>query len=1156
MVNEWDQIINGERPDTTDANKDTSSEKNTDQEQEEVMQQPQDFLRNSDDVVEGTLHSVTRIQSSQSCLAAPLKRPKLEISKEATNSEKKRDHNFTNSRTSKRNKHVSFELKDVDMNDPMEEDTDSAHPKGQGPKAKKLKNVKIKQKCWIDRGCGRTRHYATPKCHDNCDSTYYQTRQRYTTLTDTGFFNDEARGEAIKIAREYLLYYMDEFKDDKQPRNVHTWKVIMNEEPEEVVHMQATYQISNEELAIMRRPRQRPGNETNETGNSNQITRTSSNQNEQRVTDIGDGGTGGQNPSAQNNDEQPPPPPKATSNEQVSECPYCGNPIQGTTSKAQWTTTHMPTTTVPSTLCCRETCAKLHCLQYVMTNIGKLREYIHERDPMREIEALREEVREWRRQDLREMEEALDAPMVTEISRALTEQSSGDTGASSSDVPLNIMESMNGNQFLQMVNVRIRRHGQSHVDAEETVLDTIFDGLENAEREEESIIQLESWLNESAEMRQRDGQPRDAKQPPPNAPYLATVKAHYLMAIQEGAVPKAKTQAMISKSAPIYMDNTATVKAHVAAKTGSQVKSPPPPKAKMEGAPLQTAHPKASSSSIQAKEPNIVDRAKAATQQSSAELSIRQMMERGETIRKVHCPRCTTTWPIVRRWTDESQNVWFEYTEENATFACSAANLGCRLCGALMRNGEWNEQSQSTENLLGMQTVFLTSTGYTTWIHTLARVQQKKWNHENHRWEEVPDPSNAIGPKAVTPPAQSPPAKAAQSATAPVSQRLLNLRPFGLKQTVLENMSPFERQSALHEDNHIKGMRAISPQNEANYEWRTHPKSQTIIEIMANAVRQLPWPAINATSRATSLATSLPNGHRITMTGLSLNDLKSLSESEQEMRQEAAQRVYNNIGRIPTGETSFDMTEFANQMIRHVENMITDAQDMGLIGIHDARETRVFWTPTPQSRDPPAIETRTPGTSSSNRASTEDRTHNERNMFQEGIYSRPRITVNGDDWRATWKEGERLCQICGRPFEVMVIMDPLDDDVLQSAQCCSPQCAMWHAKLIQPQGNPYPDEINIRNHMLFVDQTMPNDGVTPFAVDSEEWNKAIKDLAINIQLFLDLKGYFEWNTPGAGDKFPDEPKRRWNGDISRKEKKQNPTSTDDKRKTTSKTNTV
>ena len=51
---------------------------------------------------------------------------------------------------------------------------------------------------------------------------------------------------------------MEEFAAERQPREIHIWCVIMNNEPEEVEHMQTHHLISDEELLIMRKPRKRP----------------------------------------------------------------------------------------------------------------------------------------------------------------------------------------------------------------------------------------------------------------------------------------------------------------------------------------------------------------------------------------------------------------------------------------------------------------------------------------------------------------------------------------------------------------------------------------------------------------------------------------------------------------------------------------------------------------------------------------------------------------------------------------------------------------------------------------------------------------------------------------------------------------------------------
>ena len=171
---------------------------------------------------------------------------------------------------------------------------------------------------------------------------------------------------------------------------------------------------------------------------------------------------------------------------------------------------------------------KMYCLNYVITNIDRLREYISERDPMREIEELREEVRQWRLEDLREMAEQPDASTLSvDTMRAITEMSSGDTGASSNDIPLSILDSMNGNQFQQIANVRMRKHGENQVQAEDAIVNAYVDAFENPEREELRIAEFESLLQESAEMARRDGQPRSFKPPPPPHPITAKAVAKY-----------------------------------------------------------------------------------------------------------------------------------------------------------------------------------------------------------------------------------------------------------------------------------------------------------------------------------------------------------------------------------------------------------------------------------------------------------------------------------------------------------------------------------------------------------------------------------------------------------------------------------------------------
>ena len=209
-------------------------------------------------------------------------------------------------------------------------------------------------------------------------------------------------------------------------------------------------------------------------------------------------------------------------------------------------------------------------------------------------------------------------------------------------------------------------------------------------------------------------------------------------------------------------------------------------------------------------------------------------------------------------------------------------------------------------------------------------------------------------------------------------------------------MNPWETIRALHMDPHIRAMRKISPPNEADYEWRKRQSSAEIMQMMSRAVGSMPWPSINERSRATALATSLPNGNRCTIAGLTLNDLKSLSIPEQNMRLEAAKRAHNQIGRSETP----DIVEHVYEIISQLENEINNAQETGLIGIYDERETRVFWTPTPQGGNIPGKQTP-----------------------EEGTYLNTHIIMNGDRWKVTWQEKQGLCQVCNRPFEVAIDLE-------------------------------------------------------------------------------------------------------------------------------------
>jgi hypothetical protein len=80
-----------------------------------------------------------------------------------------------------------------------------------------------------------------------------------------------------------------------------------------------------------------------------------------------------------------------------------------------------------------------------------------------------------------------------------------------------------------------------------------------------------------------------------------------------------------------------------------------------------------------------------------------------------------------------------------------------------------------------------------------------------------------------------------------------------------------------------------------------------------------------------------------------------------------------------------------------------------------------------------------------------------------------------------------------------------------------------------------PDEMIFADDILFQDQTSPEDGVKVHQKDSSEWNKTIRELAMNINEYIDMNAYFEWITPGTGDKFPREPNMIWQGNIPGKD---------------------
>ena len=53
-----------------------------------------------------------------------------------------------------------------------------------------------------------------------------------------------------------------------------------------------------------------------------------------------------------------------------------------------------------------------------------------------------------------------------------------------------------------------------------------------------------------------------------------------------------------------------------------------------------------------------------------------------------------------------------------------------------------------------------------------------------------------------------------------------------------------------------------------------------------------------------------------------------------------------------------------------------------------------------------------------------------------------------------------------------------------------------------------PDEMTFADDILFQDQTSPEDGVNVHQKDSSEWNKTIRELAMNINEYIDMNAYF------------------------------------------------
>ena len=253
----------------------------------------------------------------------------------------------------------------------------------------------------------------------------------------------------------------------------------------------------------------------------------------------------------------------------------------------------------------------------------------------------------------------------------------------------------------------------------------------------------------------------------------------------------------------------------------------------------------------------------------------------------IHCPFCRITWPISRLLDNGRLTVWYRYTEDKDVYAFSAEAPGCRHCGTRMQPGWWrlpvDERCGGTD-------------------FPKCQAVHAKWNAKAWQWQNI------------------------------------------LSTFLLEHIDPFAWLQALNQNKTVIALQA-EPGIRASTEhaWEVPANKQATIESMRQAVRSLPWPRINAVSASTSMTMSLPNGEHVTMTGLTENALMGLSNAEQEMRRGAAERVYNNIGRVINIESS------TRDTIEQLQASILEAQDT------QHRKTTNHPPPTNQPRRPPAF---------------------------------------------------------------------------------------------------------------------------------------------------------------------------------------------------------